>query len=614
MNGDYNFVYCLSFFCSHHYPYKFMIFRITFFVFLSSFFVHAQTLCKNGMAGQYACENVDLLGKLSNAQLGVKAANGTLAVIWGWTDPQTQKEYAIVGHWEGTSFVDVSNPKQPNFLGVLPIPALANPAGWREIKTVGDYAYIVGDNAGPHGLQVFDLKRLRYIQNNPQTFTPDFHYTAFGSAHNIAANESSKTIYVTGINSWGSLYGYCGGGLYVMSVENPLAPTFLSCYQHPNVGRVDTGYAHDVLCVDYQGQDVDWKGKEICVGFNETHVTFADASNKAALVPISKVTYPYAGYIHQGWFSADFNYLYVNDEFDERNGTVDKTTTHIFEVKDLDNPQKIGVYQGETRAVDHNLFVRDNLLYESNYTSGLRILDITNPIAPQEAAFLDTYPQDDLPTYNGQWGNYPYFKSGIVVASDRNNGLFVLAPRLPQKAALSVAALSTGGNVLSWKMPAMMYGLTQFRIERSKGGGFVSLAQKPIEQLSTADGFTFFDINGSADDVYRIAYILADTPQLLYSEVANVRQNVPPSFSVGQSFPNPARQQTVYLPYALAQTEQVEISIWNLLGQQQSILFTGEQRAGYYHQAIDTQFLSRGVYFYLLKTATSAVQGRFVVE
>src|SRR5687768_7098071 len=41
--------------------------------------------CVDGMAGPYPCRNVDLLGRLSLAEMG----NGEGNDIWGWTDPRT---------------------------------------------------------------------------------------------------------------------------------------------------------------------------------------------------------------------------------------------------------------------------------------------------------------------------------------------------------------------------------------------------------------------------------------------------------------------------------------------------------------------------------------------
>ena len=40
--------------------------------------------------------------------------------LWGWTDPENGKEYAIVGMEGSTAFVDVSSPTAPIVLGTLP--------------------------------------------------------------------------------------------------------------------------------------------------------------------------------------------------------------------------------------------------------------------------------------------------------------------------------------------------------------------------------------------------------------------------------------------------------------------------------------------------------------
>ena len=55
----------------------------------------AQTPCVNGMAGPYPCQNVDLLARLNLAQLGATGGSPNAADLWGWTDPLTQREYAL---------------------------------------------------------------------------------------------------------------------------------------------------------------------------------------------------------------------------------------------------------------------------------------------------------------------------------------------------------------------------------------------------------------------------------------------------------------------------------------------------------------------------------------
>lgn len=576
-------------------------------------FVGAQVPCTAGKADIYPCQNVDLIGHLSKSDLGIGAESGTLAAIWGWRDPQTQKDYALVGHSEGTSFVDVSQPEAPKLVGILPLPQRANKAGWRELKPIGNYLYIVGDGAGHHGMQVFNLERLRNATNLPQYFQPDAWYAQFGSSHNIATNEVSQTIYVTGISTDGTQTERCGGGLYVMNAQNPLQPQFQSCFQHPQTGRHDTGYAHDVICVVYQGKDVDWKGKEICIGFNENWVSFADATQKTALQPISKATYPGVVYIHQGWISASHDYLYVNDELDERNGIVPQTTTHIFDIRDLDNPERVAVFTSTTHAIDHNLYIRDNLLYASNYTVGLRIVDISLPVQPKEIAYFDTYWQDDEISFWGQWGNYPYSENGLVIASDRNNGLFLLAPRLNQKAELK-AEHNSIGNQLVWQHPPMMYGLTHFILERSEDGQvFRAVDEIPLGTLQHTT-FSFTDIAASPSGQYRIRYVLKNSSALLFSETVAVSSENPSHFALGSVFPHPVlAAQPAYIPYALNRAQTVQLKVYNALGQQVAVLVDAFQEAGYYQIKTPTGLVA-GVYYYELKTASARKFGEFVVE
>jgi hypothetical protein len=55
--------------------------------------VTAGSECIDGFAGGFACRNVELLAWFSRSALG----QGQLNDVWGWTDPQSGVEYALLG-------------------------------------------------------------------------------------------------------------------------------------------------------------------------------------------------------------------------------------------------------------------------------------------------------------------------------------------------------------------------------------------------------------------------------------------------------------------------------------------------------------------------------------
>ncbi|MFB6273569.1 MAG: choice-of-anchor B family protein, partial [Salinibacter sp.] len=197
-------------------------------------------------------------------------------------------------------------------------------------------------------------------------------------------------------------------------------------------GSGGTGSTHDAQCVVYEGPDQEYKGREICVGFNETEIAVVDVTNKEHPTLISTATYPNFGYVHQGWFTGDQRYMYSNDEVDELAGKVDQTRTIVWDMKDLDNPVVANQFSLSNPSSDHNLYVKGDRIYESNYKSGLRVLDISNPEKPEEVGHFDLFPPSDTPGFEGAWSNYPYFESGIVVTATFGGGFFVLEYSQPE--------------------------------------------------------------------------------------------------------------------------------------------------------------------------------------
>lgn len=366
--------------------------------------------CENGFANGHPCSGFDLMSQIPIDVLGGDGAEGNDS--WGWTDPQTGNEYALVGTSTNAAFVDVTNPSNPILLGTLPTATTNSP--WRDIKVYNNHAFIVSEAPG-HGMQVFDLTRLRSVSNPPETFTADANYNEFGSAHNIVVNEASGFAYAVGSDTF-------NGGPHFINIQNPTSPIAAGGYS-------DDAYSHDAQVVTYNGPDADYIGREILIGSNENEVVIVDVTDKTSPVQISTIDYGNLGYAHQGWFTDDMVYFLLGDEVDEINFGLNSRTI-VFNFSDLDNPTFHMEYFGPTAAIDHNGYVVGNTFYVANYTAGLRAIDISSidTGVMTETAFMDTYIPDDNTAFNGAWNIYPYFESGNIIVSDINGGLFIVRP------------------------------------------------------------------------------------------------------------------------------------------------------------------------------------------
>ncbi|WP_430410580.1 choice-of-anchor B family protein [Kordia sp.] len=361
--------------------------------------------CTAGFAGSFPCDGYDLLSNLPKSTF----SNEDGSDIWGWTDTTTAKEYALITFEDKTCFVDVSDPVNPIYLGNMP--TSAGVSFWRDIKVYNNYAYIVADNVGNHGMQVFDLTRLRNVSNPPETFAPDNILTDVRDCHNIAINEATGYAYLVGCDTF-------SGGPHFVNLANPANPVSAGGYS-------TDGYTHDAQIVIYNGPDTEHVGKEIMIASNENEIVILDVSTKSAVTRIARVDYTDVGYTHQGWLSEDHRYFYLGDETDEIDFGF-STRSLVFDFANLDNPSFLTTFSGNSNAIDHNYYTKGNKLYQANYTSGVRVLDISNPLNVTETGFFDTHPESNDTTFFGAWTAYPYFPSGNIIVSDTDRGLLII--------------------------------------------------------------------------------------------------------------------------------------------------------------------------------------------
>ena len=392
--------------------------------------------CVDGLsAGTFPCEGIDLLSFVPQDEFGgsdpeVDLLGGGISDLWGWVDPETDDEYVIMGKTNGVAFFNVTDPKNPVFLGQMENKSPGELI-WFDIKVYADHAFIVSESVA-FGMDVFDLTRLRGLTEAPaETWTADTTYLSSAlSAHNIAINEETGFAYLVGGNNGIVGPDQCRSGLHMVDIKDPTSPTFAGCHaagEGPGPGAA-ASYIHDTQCVVYRGPDQDYTGRELCFNSSEVHMSIVDVTDKDAPVQIAKVEYPDTGYAHQGWLTEDWSHFMMGDEGDETGGQAERTRTIVFDVTDLDNASYVGTNEGATPAIDHNMYVKDRLVYQSNYAAGLRVLDTTGVASATlpEIAYFDGYPANDDPEFVGTWSNYPYFPSGTIAFSGSDEGLFLV--------------------------------------------------------------------------------------------------------------------------------------------------------------------------------------------
>lgn len=370
----------------------------------------ALSACVEGQAGRYPCAGLELLADLSFEELGGVAESDLATDLWGWTQPETGREVVIFSLARGTAFVEITDPANPELIGFLAVPGNSDLVPLQDIKVYADHAFIVGETPG-HGMQVVDLAAAL----SDGSVSELANYQGFDTAHNLAIDTESGFAYAIGGDT-------CGGGLVIVDITDPIRPTPASCFD-------EAGPLHDAQCVVYDGPDRDYTGRQVCFAAGLEKLVVIDVTNKSGPLLISSETYGNVGYTHQGGLSADQRWFFLGDEFDESN-TNTNTRTLVWDLEDLDEPIWIGDFVDELGATNHNIFVVGSLMYQANYEGGLRIFDVSDPgsLLYPLVGWFDTYPSRNSSEFNGAFGVYPYFPSGVIAISNMGTGLLLVRP------------------------------------------------------------------------------------------------------------------------------------------------------------------------------------------
>lgn len=326
--------------------------------------------------------NIELLGHL---EYGDQLSNLT-----GWADG-LGNEYAIVGTYDGTSIVDITDPASPVEVQFIN----GNNSIWREVRTWNHYAYVVTEAGG--GLLCIDLSTL------PGAVS--YNYTSCGigltTGHTVFCDENGY-VHVFGSNLAG------GGDVILDANATPLDPVY--------VGDVDTWYIHD----GFVRGDTLWAGN-----IYDGWFSIWDITDKASPVLMGQQSTP-GEFTHNVWLTDDNKFLFSTDE--ETNAVV-----AAYDVSDIGDIKELDQFRANpgTNSIPHNTFAVGNFVVTAYYRDGVIITDATYPDNLIKVGEYDTSPFSG-DGFNGAWGAWPYLPSGNIIVSDMEEGLFILGPNYVQ--------------------------------------------------------------------------------------------------------------------------------------------------------------------------------------
>jgi len=312
--------------------------------------------------------------------------------IWGWVDPLTEAEYALVGLNDGFSCVDVSNPANP----VQKFYISDINSTWRDVKTWGNYAYITTEaNAGLLIVDLTDMTGNTYWHVSNFTNPTNGSSVEFTAAHNLFIDENG-ICYIFGASSVNG--GNPSDGAIFLDVDaNPINPVYL--------GEWDDEYIHDGMV----------RGDTMYVGCIYAGELFiVDVSDKSNPSTLGTHSTPNA-FSHNAWVSDDGNYVFTTDE---------KSDAYIgsYDISDMSNIQEVDRIQSNSGelSIPHNTHVDGNFLITSYYRDGTTVHDVTYPNNMIQVAYYDSYSGSGN-GFDGCWGTYPFFPSGNIISSEINS-------------------------------------------------------------------------------------------------------------------------------------------------------------------------------------------------
>jgi len=320
-------------------------------------------------------DRVHLLGRF-NAYDGGGSSGFDYNDVFGFTTSDG-REVAILGCWNGTSFIETTDPFNPVEIAFI----ARNGSLWSDMAVHGSHVYVVTEAGG--GMQIIDVSDLANIH----LVTTDA--SAFSHAHSLWIDTTRGHAYACGTEV----------GMPILDLATPTAPSLITTYtdQYVHEATAQNGLAHF---------------SEIYAGL----FRLVDVSALPTITTLDSVATP-AAFTHSTTVDDADALVAITDE-------VAGAKAAFYDITDPSNIVLRSTFLENRAGILHNVFLARGIAEFSAYAEGYVAVDVRDPDRPVRLGSYDTW-SGASGGYNGAWGLYPQ-PSGIVYLSNIEDGLWVL--------------------------------------------------------------------------------------------------------------------------------------------------------------------------------------------
>lgn len=353
--------------------------------------------------------NMTLLDQWDNDNLNpINNPEEHYSDIWGYS--QNGKEYAILGGRDTVFILEVTDPNQIKLIQSI---YQGDYSRWRDFKTYDTYLYSVIDADGVgFGINIYDLSDIQDTVIKVNQLDSEFT-----KCHNIYIDEQNKKLYAVGMSQPNDICMY--------DLSSPSSPTLDGCYDLDAIEDIPRdGYIHDIFVRNNIAYGSHGNG-----GYHAW-----DMSNPSDVKYLGGLSNQFFdnGYVHSSWNSEDNQHAVVATEVgpDPKIYWIDQSNFSLMEVKYKYKEPLCNDSGNNNLKRPHNPYVLGNKIYTSFYHDGLVVLGVEADTL-KRLGYYDTHPDfnsyADGSGWYGSWGAFPYLPSGVILVSDRKNGLHTLS-------------------------------------------------------------------------------------------------------------------------------------------------------------------------------------------